>query len=62
MTSDRPYRKKWSFEQALKEIEKNAGKQFDPQVVRAFRSVVADGSLMRLLAKKKKSVGRLPQR
>ena len=62
MTSDRPYRKKWSFAQALKEIEKNAGKQFDPQVVRAFRSVVADGSLMRLLAKKKKSVGRLPQR
>ncbi len=36
MTSDRPYRKALSEEIALKEIEKNAGKQFDPAVVEAF--------------------------
>jgi len=33
MTSDRPYRKKISLAEALKEIEKNAGTQFDPKIV-----------------------------
>ncbi|WP_456399410.1 HD domain-containing phosphohydrolase [Mesoaciditoga sp.] len=36
MTSDRPYRRALSEEMALEEIEKNAGKQFDPAVVEAF--------------------------
>ena len=36
MTSDRPYRKALSREVALKEIEKNAGKQFDPAMAKAF--------------------------
>ncbi|WP_051962896.1 HD domain-containing phosphohydrolase [Mesoaciditoga lauensis] len=36
MTSDRPYRKALSEEMALEEIEKNAGKQFDPAVVEVF--------------------------
>lgn len=38
MTSDRPYREAWSPERARKEIERNAGMQFDPGVVEQFFS------------------------
>lgn len=41
MTTDRPYRKGKAPWQALEEIEKEAGKQFDPKVVEAFKMVVA---------------------
>lgn len=36
LTSDRPYRKGWSKENALTHIAEGAGKHFDPQVVQAF--------------------------
>jgi len=36
MTSNRPYRKKLSFEYAKQEILKNSGTQLDPKVVKAF--------------------------
>jgi HD-GYP domain-containing protein (c-di-GMP phosphodiesterase class II) len=36
MTSKRPYRGAMTVEQALEELEGNAGSQFDPEVVRAF--------------------------
>jgi HD-GYP domain-containing protein (c-di-GMP phosphodiesterase class II) len=36
MTSDRPYRKALSFQQAREEIGQFSGKQFDPQIVDAF--------------------------
>jgi putative two-component system response regulator len=39
MTSDRPYRKALSFEQASDELKKYSGIQFDKQVVDAFHSV-----------------------
>lgn len=39
MTSDRPYRKKMSFDEVIKEIVVNAGKQFDPNVVNALLKV-----------------------
>jgi HD-GYP domain-containing protein (c-di-GMP phosphodiesterase class II) len=36
MTCDRPYRKALSREEAVEEIIKNAGTQFDPEVARVF--------------------------
>jgi PAS domain S-box len=36
LRSDRPYRKGWSDEKALKHIQSLSGTQFDPQVVDAF--------------------------
>lgn len=36
MTSDRPYRKSMSYEEAIDELKRNSGTQFDPAVVEAF--------------------------
>jgi PAS domain S-box-containing protein len=36
LTSDRPYRKAWTNEEALVHIREQSGKQFDPKVVEAF--------------------------
>lgn len=36
LTSDRPYRKAWTCEQALSYIVENAGTLFDPQIVAVF--------------------------
>ncbi len=43
MTSDRPYRKGTTFANAIQEIERCSGSQFDPQVVRAFLSIGEEG-------------------
>lgn len=40
MTSDRPYRSALDHESALAELQRNAGTQFDPQVVSALVAVV----------------------
>jgi HD-GYP domain-containing protein (c-di-GMP phosphodiesterase class II) len=40
MTSDRPYRKAMSADEAYRELEENSGKQFDPEVVRALLAVL----------------------
>ncbi|GBD98716.1 cyclic di-GMP phosphodiesterase response regulator RpfG [bacterium BMS3Abin07] len=40
MTSDRPYRKKKSVEDAVAEIERCSGTQFDPKIVDAFKGWV----------------------
>ncbi|NYE58682.1 HD-GYP domain-containing protein [Carboxydothermus ferrireducens] len=42
MTSDRSYRKALTKEEAIAEIIKQKGKQFDPQVVEAFLEVVKE--------------------
>ena len=44
MTSDRPYRKAMSHEAAMLEIKRNAGIQFDPNVVDAFARVMTNGN------------------
>lgn len=39
MTSDRPYRKGTTFSNAVAEITRCGGSQFDPEVVKAFNSI-----------------------
>jgi HD-GYP domain-containing protein (c-di-GMP phosphodiesterase class II) len=41
MTTDRPYRKGMPPWQALEEIVKNTGKQFDPEIVEVFKRVIS---------------------
>lgn len=43
MTSDRPYRAAMTPDVALREMRKNAGAQFDPDVVTALESVIDEG-------------------
>jgi putative two-component system response regulator len=40
MTSDRPYRKGLTKEQAIREIQKGAGKKWDPRIVKIFLSLL----------------------
>ena len=40
MTSDRSYAKALSCEEALEEIKRGAGKQFDPRLVEVFLSII----------------------
>lgn len=40
MTTDRPYRPRLSFKEAIDEVRENFGKQFDPDVVQPFLSVI----------------------
>jgi two-component system cell cycle response regulator len=42
MTSPRPYAKELSSEQAIRELSRSAGTQFDPEVVEAFVAVQTD--------------------
>ncbi|HKK83266.1 MAG TPA: HD domain-containing phosphohydrolase, partial [Atribacterota bacterium] len=43
MNSDRPYRKKLSAQEILDELENGAGKQFDPNMVKIFISLIREG-------------------
>jgi HD-GYP domain-containing protein (c-di-GMP phosphodiesterase class II) len=48
MVTDRPYGRPRTVEQAIQELRRCAGTQFDPRVVDAFGAAVAqDGSLIR---------------
>lgn len=40
MQADRPYRKAFSTEKAIREIKKGSGTQFDPKVIKAFIKVL----------------------
>ena len=42
LTNARPYRSAWTKEMSLKYINEQSGKHFDPQVVTAFLSLVAN--------------------
>lgn len=45
MTSDRPYRNAMGLRDALAELERGSGNQFDPQVAEAFVALVREGFL-----------------
>jgi diguanylate cyclase (GGDEF)-like protein len=45
MTSDRPYRPAMSREEAVEELRRGAGTQFDPKVVEAFIQVLGSGAV-----------------
>lgn len=47
MTSDRPYRKGTTFANAIAEIQRCSGSQFDPEVVRAFLAI-GEAGLVRI--------------
>ena len=40
MISDRVYRKAMKKEEAVEEIKKNAGTQFDPEIVKIFLELI----------------------
>ncbi|MFC4427230.1 HD domain-containing phosphohydrolase [Deinococcus navajonensis] len=42
LTSERPYKRAWSVEAALAEVQAQAGRQFDPDVVRVALAVLAE--------------------
>lgn len=45
LTSERPYKRAWTREAALEEIRVQAGRQFDPEVVRAFERWLREGKV-----------------
>ncbi len=45
MTSDRPYRSALPLDVAIREIEDQAGSQFDPAVARTFLAVLAEDDI-----------------
>ncbi len=64
MTSDRPYRKGTTFGNAIAEIGRCAGTQFDPEVVRAFLDIGEKGLLAikeDMLARKRAKVEQAAQ-
>lgn len=42
LTSDRPYKKAWSFDQAVEEIHRCSGTSFDPKMVIAFDNALPE--------------------
>lgn len=40
LTSERPYKKAWPLQEALEEIQRQSGRQFDPCVVEAFLRII----------------------
>jgi HD-GYP domain-containing protein (c-di-GMP phosphodiesterase class II) len=52
MTSNRPYRRRMQVSSALEELKRGAGRQFDPEVVRAFLWVWKHENLAGLVRRK----------
>ncbi|MEW6416639.1 MAG: HD domain-containing phosphohydrolase [Nitrospirota bacterium] len=46
MTTDRPYRKALTIEQAVKELKEGAGTQFDPRLVEIFISILKTKNIL----------------
>jgi len=46
MTTDRPYREGFTFEEALRKMESEVGRQFDPGTFRVFKKYLAENRLL----------------
>ncbi|MDI6862202.1 MAG: HD domain-containing phosphohydrolase [Pseudothermotoga sp.] len=44
LTSDRPYRKAWTKQEAIEYIKNQSGRQFDPKVVEVFLKILEQGA------------------
>jgi putative two-component system response regulator len=42
LTSERPYKRAWSTEEAVHLIEENAGVHFDPELIQPFKTVLPE--------------------
>ena len=42
LTSERPYKKAWSVDEALAEIDRISGAHFDPELTHVFKKVLPD--------------------
>lgn len=62
MTSDRPYRKGMPIEQAVEELRKNSGVQFDPDAVRIFLQLIDSGKVNEIFDRKAQSTSTLSAR
>jgi putative two-component system response regulator len=47
LTHARPYKQAWPVEQAIKEIESESGRHFDPRVVQAFLELLEEDGILR---------------
>jgi HD-GYP domain-containing protein (c-di-GMP phosphodiesterase class II) len=45
LTRERPYKRPWTLEEALSELERQSGRQFDPRVVDAARQVITSDAI-----------------
>src|SRR5206468_11936613 len=50
MTSDRPYRRALSHDEAVAEVERCAGTQFDPEIARIFLELFGEAEELRMAA------------
>ena len=48
LTHERPYKRAWTIDEAVREIRERTGSKFDPTVVAAFLEVLESGELRRL--------------
>ncbi|MBN1384747.1 MAG: hypothetical protein JW983_07705, partial [Elusimicrobia bacterium] len=55
MINDRPYRKKLTKKEAMEEIKKFSGTQFDPKVVEIFLKILYDKKIVPIASPKKVS-------
>jgi len=42
LTTERPYKKAWTVEEAMEEIEKMSGSSFSPEIVKSFKKILPD--------------------
>ena len=40
LTNERPYKQAWPYKEAVEEIQRQSGRQFDPRVVQAFLEII----------------------